>query len=140
MSDKIEIRLNVSTLILANPDNEKHRYIVRKTKMDHIEFNKKYNVGDVECKQATPVNIDSEEQKFFLFCVTDCYDPQIAIVCADKMEEAYEWFVDELDWSHISEPDLKDYDEESLSYNSNGTPYDSEQIHGFEVKLIGVEV
>ena len=140
MSDKIELRIDVNALIFQSPMAQNHRYIVRKTPMNNIEFNQKYNVGDVECKQATPVNIDSEYQKFFMFYVSDCYDPPIAIVCAKSFEEAHGWFVDELNWSHISEPDLKDYDQENLDYNSNGTPYDSEGIHGYEIKLIGVEM
>jgi hypothetical protein len=109
-------------------------------------------------KEATPLNMDSsdEDDGFWLLCVQDCFDPPIAIVRASHADEALEIFVDELDWAHISDEDLKDYEDtdsyvdgkplvyrefsENVNWNNSGQAYDSEGIYMCQVKLHSIEV
>jgi hypothetical protein len=92
-----------------------------------------------EAKRADHANF-ADYGRFFAFWVADCFDPPIAIVRADSWENAYEIFLDEFErWIKIDEPDLGDYDEETLTYNSNGTPIDSEAVNGQEIKLVRID-
>jgi hypothetical protein len=86
--------------------------------------------------------IDGYGKHFYGVYVADCFDPPIAIIRADNESEAIEWFVDEFDWSHLSDEDLKDYgeDSEAVSYNDSGKPYLNENINLFELTLLTIEV
>ena len=87
--------------------------------------------------QATGINLDdSIYDRFFMVYVADCAFPPIAIVRMDNEQEAEEEFVDQLDWAHIKEPDLADYDPDSLSYGPSGQPYDSSEVMVREVRLV----
>ncbi len=120
--------------------NPNHRYIVFADKPDFVAFLQTYNDGKWESKQATGVNLDSSDKRFFMVAVSDCYDPPIAIIRADNECEAEGWFADELTWAHISEPDLADYDDESMSYNSSGVPYETDNIVIWEVRMTHIEL
>ncbi|MFO0964632.1 MAG: hypothetical protein U0793_03465 [Gemmataceae bacterium] len=123
-----------------SPFAKNHRYVVLAEKMDYLEFLRTYNQGPVECKAATGVNLDGCEERFFMVYVEDCFDPPIAIVRADSEQDAEELFVDELPWAHITEPDLNDYDPETLVYGPSGQPYDSESVRVHPVRMVHVEL
>ena len=90
------------------------------------------HVSDVNLEQAGFAN-----DVWVAFYIEDCFDPPVYIVRASSWEEAYEGFIDwQVDQLKIEEPDLKDYDEESLHYSSNGVPVGTEGVRGKEVWLI----
>lgn len=89
-------------------------------------------VSDVNIEQAGWGN-----DVWVAFYIEDCFDPPVYILRASSWEEAYEEFIDwQVDQLKIEEPDLNDYDAESLTYSSNGVPVDTEGVRGKEVKLI----
>lgn len=72
-------------------------------------------------------------------CVNiDCAFPPHYLVAADSMEEAYSEFLNETDSCLVQEPDLKDYDEDSLTYDDTGRPMDaySLEIQQLSIMLI----
>jgi len=70
-------------------------------------------------------------------CVNaDCAFPPHYLVTADSMEEAYSEFLNETDSCLIQEPDLKDYDEDSLTYDDTGRPMDTESLHVTELSIM----
>lgn len=87
---------------------------------------------------ATGVNLDdSIYSKFYLVYVADCAFPPLAIVRSDNEQDAEEEFIDALDWAHIKEPDLADYDPDHLCYGPSGQPYDGSEVMVIEVNLVG---
>jgi hypothetical protein len=140
--------------IFQSPFAKNYFYVVGRDDMDYLEFMQRYDTGDKQHKRATGLALDDSGERFFLLCVADCFDPPVAIVRARNESDAYETFVDELAWAHITdENDLKDYLKpasewerpdcpeyvDSLSFNCNGVPYDGEGIQMQEVKLYAVE-
>jgi hypothetical protein len=70
-------------------------------------------------------------------CVNaDCAFPPHYLVTADSMEEAYSEFLNETDSCLIEEPDLKDYDEDSLTYDDTGRPMDTDSLHVSELSIM----
>ena len=87
--------------------------------------------------------------RWYLVCNVDCFSPPQALIQADSFEEALEIFQDECeDYIKVEAPDLADYlkpgmtdqDEDcyadNLSWNSNGTPIDTESVHAEEIAEI----
>jgi hypothetical protein len=79
---------------------------------------------------------------WFLVCNVDCFSPPQALIQADSFEEALEILHDECErYIKVEAPDLAGYlkpgmtdaDEDCyvdyLSWNSNGTPIDTENVH-----------
>jgi len=91
-------------------------------------------------KYATPVAFGEGGDKWFVVAVADCFDPPVAIVRATDEYTAEEYFIDELMWAHVDETDLKDYDEDSLRYNSSGIPCDVSQVNIHRVYLRYMEM
>lgn len=126
-----------------SPHCKTHFYVVGLHEMDYIEFLQKYCLGDIDCKRATGLRMDDTNDKFFMCFVSDCFDPPIAIIRADNEQDAEEWFVDELSWSHYSEDDVKKMTEEEqeyAGYGPSGQVYDQQNLQVQEVKLIRVEL
>lgn len=69
------------------------------------------------------------DDPFFRFTIADCAFPLSFMVQSRSEYDAYEAFIDwQVDHLKIEEPDLADYDEDSLNYDSNGTPVDIESV------------
>lgn len=94
----------------------------------------------VHSRRVSEVNVDEgawASDVWVAFSIQDCFDPPVYIVRASSWEEAYETFIDwQVDQLKIEEADLKDYDEGSLHYSSNGVPVDTESVYGVQVRLI----
>lgn len=70
-------------------------------------------------------------------CVNaDCAFPPHYLVAEDSIEEAYDKFLTETNSCLIEEPDLKDYDEDSLRYDDNGRPMDTESLRVTELSIM----
>ena len=91
------------------------------------------------------LNEDSDDERWFIFYVEDCYSPPMTLVRARSWEEAYEIYID---WAaehrglEITEDARKDYEGPDglvCSYTSNGVPVDTKSIQGFEVRLERIE-
>jgi hypothetical protein len=84
-------------------------------------------------------------EKHFAFCHEDCFDPAMYLVCADSFETAYDIFLDE--FAQPCEP--HEYPTEELleeavnggivSHTSGGRLVYSENVQGFELKLVKAE-
>ncbi len=129
-----------------SPINPKHSYVVGLDELTFMDFLRKYpDSRYCTTVKATGVNLDAQDDKFFLVFVSDCYAPPIAVVRAGDEAEAIGWFVDELDWTRIFEEDLKDYEtgvkdksgcveyDEVVCWNSSGEPYNSECLEAHEI-------
>ena len=117
-------------------DDGGNRYAVHAEELRDWEIDEKLGF---HADRATGVNLeDSIYGKFYLVYVADCAFPPLAIVRSDNEQDAEEEFIDALDWAHISEPDLADYDEDSLNYGPHGQPYDSSEVMVREVRLVSV--
>jgi len=89
---------------------------------------------------VSDVNAEWGSGRWFAFWVEDCFNPSIYTIQHDSFEAAYEEFCDwQVDQLKIEDTDLKDYDESSLSYSSNGTPIDTEAVQGCECHLVRIE-
>ncbi len=110
--------------------------------MSWDDFRARYVWGEKwgrKVKRATGVCLGDYE-RYFLVWYEDRHDPSVAIVCAKNESEAEEWFVEELDWSHLDELAVKDYEPDDLHFGPSGQPYDSEGVKVREVRLIHVEL
>jgi hypothetical protein len=80
---------------------------------------------------------DCESMEYAYVCINaDCAFPPSYIVFADNESDALGWFLSETNACLVEEPDLKDYDQESLSYDDNGRPMDTESLHIIQLKPI----
>lgn len=79
---------------------------------------------------------------WFIFYLDDCFFPPMYAVRGEHFQAAYEafcdWHAKNLHGLKIEDDELKDYDEDSLSFTSNGIPIDAESVCGFEVKLVTI--
>lgn len=145
---------NQTTFVLGEIENAKHavfavdvassgRYVVSPTLTtwrDISEEASRLNVFNQEFKHVD-YHCEDVDGKFFAFAVADCFDPPIVIVRARSFEDAYESFCDEFSARmEISETDLADYDEDSMSYSASGVPIDTSNVTGFEVQLVSVHM
>ncbi len=108
-------------------------YVVEENPLDFFQFREKYGL---DAKRATGINLDEEAKSFYLLAVQDCFDPPCYVVRADNMSEAEMIFASETDQVLISEPDLADYNEDNLSYDDKGRPYDSEGITILDLRVV----
>jgi len=78
----------------------------------------------------------------YLFTVADCFDPPVFLVFGEVNDnDAQETFITEFErMVKIEEPDLKDYDAESLTYNDNGTPCETENLHQWEPDSVALVI
>lgn len=136
--------IKATAVVFQSPFNPKHFYVVRAEKMDYLEFMKQYCVGDVDCKQADGVNFDNylDNGTFFMCYSEDCFDPPVAIVRADDVEEAIDLFVDECEWARMSDEDVEERDKDGLGETVGWTgmnKYDNETMQCRSIKLYRVE-
>ena len=81
----------------------------------------------------------SHEEKFYSVANADCAFPPFAIVDANDLGDAIETYSCEFEnWVKIDEPDLSDYDDESITWNDNGTPCDTTQVVAWDLELVSV--
>jgi len=81
------------------------------------------------------------DDTWVIFYVEDCFSPPMFLINGDSFEDCYEEFCTAFEHMiKIEEPDLKDYDPETLNYNDNGTPIDTESVQGFKVQLVSAIV
>ena len=84
-------------------------------------------------------DIDDEDttwDKWFIFSPADSFFPAYWAICGSSWEDAYERLCEwKEEYFRIPDEDLKDYNEDSLSYSPNGIPVDMESVQGFEVTL-----
>lgn len=127
--------------VFRSPFHPDHYYVVRKPRMNYLDFIARYNVGNVQCKQCDGYNLDDSLcPHFYAVFVADCFDPPIVLIRAASPSDAQDIFLDETPYAHITDPnDLKDYDPETLYYNSNGAPCDTESVQIHDVQLVRVE-
>ncbi len=121
-----------------SPTEADTTYVVESEPLEWTEFHEEYDVGSTRAKQCQGINLDGDGD-FFLVYVDDCFDPPLCIVRADHAQDAEALFASETDYALIEEPDLEDFDEENISLDDNGRPYDSESIMIREVRLIRVD-
>ena len=85
---------------------------------------------------------DLDDAVWCIFYLEDCYWPALYAVRGEHFQAAYEAFIDwHAENQHglkIEDDELKDYDENTLHFTSNGIPVDTESVQGFEVKLISI--
>jgi hypothetical protein len=80
---------------------------------------------------------DCESMEYAYVCINaDCAFPPSYIVFQDSWNDALESFLANTDACLVEEPDLKDYDAESLSYDYNGRPMDTESLHIIQLKPV----
>ncbi len=84
------------------------------------------------------VNADYDTDHAFIFYIADCMSPPLYLVFGRSFEDAHETFITEFErLVKIEDTDIKDYDEESITYNDNGTAVDTESVQYLAVaKLI----
>lgn len=80
------------------------------------------------------VNDCESEYHAYLFVNVDCAFPPHYIVFADGESDALEEFLEKTDACLVEEPDLSDYDEDSLTYDCNGRPMDIQSLHYDELQ------
>lgn len=100
--------------------------IIKDRRYQHIDMNQYF------------VNADDFNGMYSLYlCVNaDCAFPPHYLVAADSLDDAYGIFLSETDSCLVEDPDLKDYDEDSLSYDDTGRPMDTESLHITELKIM----
>ncbi len=78
--------------------------------------------------------------KLYVFWVADCFDPSVYLVGTDECngdQDAFAWFITECeDQVRVNDVDLPDYDEDSLNFNDNGTPVDTESVNYVRVRIV----
>lgn len=135
--------VEASAAVFRSPLCDTHFYVVGREDMDFLEFMRRYNVGNVDCKRATGVQLDNTGDKFFMCYLEDCFDPPIAIVRADNAQDAVEWFVEECAWARLDPKDAQEreeeYGEDVVGYGPNGEPYDNEAMTVREICLARIE-
>jgi hypothetical protein len=90
-------------------------------------------------KRVTDHYIDDPSGSWFAFANVDCFDPPFAIIRARSFEAAYDVFCDEFErWIQVDAPDAADYPEEDRVYNGHGTHIDTDNVQGFELRLVSV--
>ena len=78
---------------------------------------------------------DCESMEYaYLFVDCDCAFPPHYIVFADSEEDAHGIFLSETDTCLIEESNLKDYDEDTLTYDDNGRPMDTESLQYYKLR------
>lgn len=82
------------------------------------------------------VNDCERMERAYLFVNVDCAFPSHYVVFADCEEDALGWFLSETDACLIEEPDLSDYDEDTVYRDDNGRPMDIESIRYFKLKPV----
>ncbi len=138
--------LNVKARALHFRENDQSpEYVVfPEGPVDHYAFMTAFNWSQKDSKilyrQATGVNLDGTEERFFMVFVADCFDPPIAIVRADNESDAEEGFYEELPWADVEEADVKDFDVDTLVWSSRGKWVDTNGIQIRETRLVHVEL
>lgn len=92
-------------------------------------------LNDKRYQTAKGIRLGDWEQ-FFLVCNADCFDPPKYITSAQHEGDALEQIKTETDVFLIEQPDLADYNEDSLDYDDNGRPMDCEQAYLEECVLV----
>lgn len=82
----------------------------------------------------------ADNERFFVFANADCFDPPRNIVSGSSESDAHDEFLANTHLTTVEEPDLADYDEDSLTYDDNGRPHDTSQLMMEEVRLVLVVV
>jgi hypothetical protein len=100
--------------------------IIKDRRFQHIDMGKYF------------VNYRYSDSKYHLYlCVNaDCAFPPHYLVAADSIEEAHDEFLTETDSCLIEESDLKDYDQDSLRYDDNGRPMDTDSLQIRQLSII----
>lgn len=87
-------------------------------------------------------------EKWFIFYVQDSYFPTYDLVRGDSFEEAYQNYLDfaaEHRHIKIEEHEMKDYEDEKTgefrgNFTENGIAVDTENVQGFEVSLVRIDL
>lgn len=90
----------------------------------------------VHIPMAFVVNDCESMDHAYLFANADCAFPPHYVVFADREEEALGWFLTETDSCLIEEPDLSDYDEDTVHRDDNGRPMDIESLQYYKLKPV----
>lgn len=78
-------------------------------------------------------------QNWWAVCNVDCFEPPRAIIRSWWKSDAVWAFEDEFASEvKIDEIDLKDYNEDSLHYNSTGTPVETGSLNCVEMVLVQI--
>lgn len=94
-------------------------------------------------KRLMDVNVEAGDGCWFVFYVSDCFDPPLYAVRGRSWEDAYEEF---LEWKAvdlglvITEAEMPDYDPEQVTHVDGVGAVDDEGVQGFEVHLDRVDI
>ena len=79
----------------------------------------------------------------YVFYIADGFTPAHAtMVRGESFGDAYdEYLADEKVEAHIriTDDEIGDYDPDTITYNDNGTPIDTDWVQGFELKVGGYD-
>ena len=89
--------------------------------------------------EAKPVHVTDTDSAWdgpaFAFYEETMFDPPVYVVHADTWEAAYDEYVDR-HVDELTDPDLYDYDPETVDYTSDGRPVDTELVQSLgQVRL-----
>ena len=95
-------------------------------------------------EKLEPLNLDEDNDKFWLCCIADCYSPPLYLVRAQNEEDALETFLDKTDVATISAENLKDYPDDPetgeansrIHFSDGGKMCDIESYHSQELMLV----
>lgn len=142
---KLELRdQQVALLQFAIKDHVTRldRYLVVEKGLD--EFHELLLHKDAGSNTMEALNLDEDNDKFWLLYPADCAFPPMYMVRAPDMQEAIEVFLDKTDICTISDEDLPDYrhpdgqDTDSLFYADCGKNCDISQLQAHELELLVV--
>ena len=82
------------------------------------------------------VNDCESMEHAYLLVNADCAFPPPYVVFADSKDDALGIFLSETDACLIEEPDLSDYDEDTVYRDDNGRPMDIESLQYYKLKPV----
>jgi hypothetical protein len=92
----------------------------------------------IQTSKMTPLNLDEDNDKFWLVYTADCAWPGLYLVRATDAGEALEVYLDKTDHATISAEDIKDYDENAIHYADCGKRCDTESTGVHELELVAM--
>lgn len=134
---------NVSRIIAIGPRDIHYIWHASDATTDYLDRMKaRHDYEETHKVRTCPINevcADYDTDRAYIFCVADCFDPPCFLIFGASFEDAHETFITEYEsLIRIDETDLKDYDPETLTYNENGNPVDTESVNGFPVTSLEV--
>lgn len=131
---KLEAIEGVQTVVFQSPYNPEHKLICiredtpREKMWDMIK-------DMVNTKRCDYAEFDGYGSRFFLCYVADCFDPPMAVVRADDVNEAVDIFVDKFEYAQEDQTNYgtpeefeKAFESGQVGITDSGWYYDNEQM------------